>query len=412
MTQAEVVEQVIDIMHHDYSGYIDKKGWDNPEKLRAKVKNNDLSQKEFFLSVEEYLLDFGRKHLTLADKLAVDFARGFDVRRYGDSLFVTRVWDQEGIQVGDEITKLDDLTIKEFAEFHQSVLDETIERQRFEILLKRVSEVTLKDGSVVLLKESEKDDLADRDYSFKQLNDETCLIALPNFWDFAKMNAFMEEYASEFSKFENMIIDVRVNGGGKSAMFFKLLDYLFDKDTSFDEVDNKEDYRLWNLTERNTNFWGAAIKAVAENPAVDEKEQKLFYEMYQKIEANSGKGFTRLSFGGEEEDVIHGTEKPSKVIVMTDIYCGSSGDSFVETVNASPIVTSIGRNTWGMQDYTEVVSAEFEEFDLRYAGCKSALAGTPQGQDKTGVPVDIHIPWTPEHLKRDVDLETALEILG
>jgi len=30
---------------------------------------------------------------------------------------------------------------------------------------------------------------------------------------------------------------------------------------------------------------------------------------------------------------------------------------------------------------------------------------------RSGVPVDIHIPWTPEHCQRDVDLDVVMELI-
>lgn len=99
------------------------------------------------------------------------------------------------------------------------------------------------------------------------------------------------------------------------------------------------------------------------------------------------------------------------MLILTDENCGSSGDSFVEEMRYSSKVTVIGRPTAGINDYTDVCYQNYGDFRFEYPTKRSLRIDQGKGQMHTGVPVDIHIPWTPEHLERDVELETALQLI-
>ncbi|MDX8365465.1 hypothetical protein [Cytobacillus sp. IB215665] len=48
-------------------------------------------------------------------------------------------------------------------------------------------------------------------------------------------------------------------------------------------------------------------------------------------EKHQWKGFVKFDFSDFKElAIFSGAKSPNKIIILTDVYCGSSGDSFVE----------------------------------------------------------------------------------
>ena len=73
---------------------------------------------------------------------------------------------------------------------------------------------------------------------------------------------------------------------------------------------------------------------------------------------------------------------------------------------------TIGRATMGLNDYANLTSKIWAEgFELAYP--TSRLSRIDKGQGMTGVGIEpSHIPWTPEHLDVDIDMDRALDMLA
>ncbi|HDR5712239.1 TPA: peptidase, partial [Bacillus anthracis] len=109
---------------------------------------------------------------------------------------------------------------------------------------------------------------------------------------------------------------------------------------------------------------------------------------------------------------IHGRKSPSRVVILTDVTCGSSGDSFVEVAKKSLKVKVIGRPTAGLNDYSNLAVMEWADtFALYYPTSRLSIIDKGEGMSGIGIQPHIHIPWTPEHIQEDVDLNLALQLL-
>ena len=146
----------------------------------------------------------------------------------------------------------------------------------------------------------------------------------------------------------------------------------------------------------------------------DEQAQWFLNVFKREWERNRGKGFVEFDFGDMvSETFVKGSKHPSSVIVLADVFCGSSGDSFVEGVKKSSKVTVIGRATMGLNDYANLVSMHWEEgFELMYPSSRLSRIDNGQGMTGIGITPHIHIPWTPEHIKEDIDVKKAFELLA
>ncbi|MFP3441905.1 hypothetical protein R0K18_29645, partial [Pantoea sp. SIMBA_133] len=68
----------------------------------------------------------------------------------------------------------------------------------------------------------------------------------------------------------------------------------------------------------------------------DEETRRQIYMMMRELENHRGEGFVELNLSELEENLVFETKSgPNKVIILSDVFCGSSGDSFVETCKHS-----------------------------------------------------------------------------
>ena len=99
------------------------------------------------------------------------------------------------------------------------------------------------------------------------------------------------------------------------------------------------------------------------------------------------------------------------MFLLTDDRCASAGDSLSAELRCSPKVTVVGRPTAGANDYSNCCVQRYGDFSLQYPMSRSLLIDRGEGKLHRGEPVDVYIPWTPEHIERDVDLERVREML-
>lgn len=417
----EIFKEIVSITHHDYSGCIDKKGWDDPttylQTIEKLEKQGELTPVQFTEIVRDYLLDFKDNHMffkMISNNQTLNGV-GFQVKRYEDRLYITSTPQEIRVKKGQSILALDNMKVPELLIKYKKYLNEnTYEREKWDYVLLKSSNYTLIDENGVTktitlqkYKQSEYTPI----YSLKQYNKDTLLITLTDFANIEAINKLLDSHKNELNSFQNLIIDVRLNRGGSDDAFFNLLPYLFeDKEISlFDSSDTMQ----LNHTERNFHL---RMKEMEDYDSLDELS-KLFTNMFiQDLKKNYKKGFVTFDTSGLPKELqslkIHGRKSPSRVVILTDVTCGSSGDSFVEVATKSLKVKVIGRPTAGLNDYSNLAVMEWADtFALYYPTSRLSIIDKGEGMSGIGIQPHIHIPWTPEHIQEDVDLNLALQLL-
>lgn len=415
----KIFKEIVDIMHYDYAGCQDKQGCDRPEHFIEMFKGNDrMTDAEFKEIVEEYLLDFNDKHIHFMLENAEEEkpqTRGFKVRRYEDRLYVTEVDSENRLKLGMSIVSLGGKSILELKELHHRRLNENHnERENWTPLLMLYSEGEVEDENGT---RTFTFGLFDKKpyvptYSVEKMED----VVFITMTDFANPDAIVkmvEENKELLETTDKWIIDVRVNYGGSDSSFYPLLPYIMPEEGVELADNDSADRMLFNCTEASADrILPELEEALA---GTDDEQARWFLSVFKREwERNRGKGFIEFDFGDMVSDTfVKGMKHPSSIIVLTDVFCGSSGDSFVGVAKKSSKVTVIGRATMGLNDYANLVSAKWEEgFELMYP--TSRMGGIDKGKGMTGIGIapHIHIPWMPKHIEEDIDVMKALELLS
>ncbi|MGE8202956.1 S41 family peptidase [Heyndrickxia sp. NPDC080065] len=418
----EIFQEVVSITHHDYSGCLDKKGWDNPEQylkeIRILEEKKELTPTKFVEIVQDYLLDYKDHHMYFKLSSNSDEKRydiGFKVRRFDSSLFITEVGKETRVKKGQAIVSLDNIPILDLVNKHKrTLLENTAERERWSPILEQYNFCELVDEnghkSILELKKFEKDPYIPK-YTIEKLEEKILLMTLTDFSNPDAIVQLLNEYKEELDSCIQLIIDVRVNYGGSDSSYFSLLPYIFEDRLVNLNLEDGE-HMLINCTERTyeleTKYFKDALSEIE-----DEETRKIYSIFMREWEKNRGKGFVQFDFSDiEENTVIQGRTNPKDIIVLTDTTCGSSGDSFVEICKRSSKVTVIGRPTAGLNDYANLAIMKWNDlFELWYPTSRLSRIDKGEGMTGVGIKPNIYIPWTPKHIFEDIDLQEGIKLL-
>lgn len=412
----DIFDEIVDIMRNDYAGCIDKKGWDTPNKYRERIykleQQGQLNDYQFVNIVYDYLLDFQDPHLffiSTEDNSEANKDIGFKVRRFKNDLYVVDVSSEDRIRKGDKIVSLDGSSMTELDSLYKrELMGKPPERQKWEKIMEKHNLIRIENI------DNEYVDINLRLYEKKKytpihkvdiLNEETMLITLSDFISPEPIVELLKDNEQRLTNLKNLIIDVRNNHGGSDSSFSQLLPYIFPTGTTSINLKN---YKMdFNVTERTAELQKTLLHELQEKTE-DESFKETLRSMSQFFENNSGKGFVPID--SDDTFDIQGLEHPKKVVILSDIYCGSAGDIFVDFASSSDKVTIIGRETAGLNDYSNLLQKDWnDKFSLYYP--TSRMQYLDKEIKDNGVKPDIFLEWNPDHILKDIDMETALKFL-
>ncbi len=403
-TKEQIFEDIKQVLKHDYAGCHSKLHLNTPEQYEV---SNAMTNVEFEQIIKSYLLDFKDGHLGFRTKNSELPYRGFSVRRYENTLYVTEAPTETRLKKGDKIVAIDGEIIERAAERYQKLLvDELNERQQWRNVLCIANKVTVEvEGKLLELELGAYDKPAyNPSYECFPLNTETMYMKLMDFAQAEPIQKLVRENEYALSQCKNLIIDVRINNGGNDTFYFPLLKYIFDKQIAVQDLFNDESRMFTNYTERNCALMQTFMEDYLEQELAAEVEQNIKEEI-AKIHTYKGKGFVEND--DETDWLIEGGDFPRNIYVLADCFCASSGDTFAQNVKKSPKVKVIGRETMGIMKTFNVVTVDYGDFEFWY-GISTMDDKSPYHNG--GIHPDIYIPWTPQHLTEDVDLNYVLEL--
>lgn len=414
MTKLEIFDDVVSIMQNDSSTCKDKQGGD-VSYFRAQIAD-DMDDEKFLFIMRSYLATFGLTGHLIFYQTEGRGSVSFDVRRYRDALYVDNVAENSLFRVGDRIVEVEGIPVKEFAKKHAEFLyGETEERQapHWTPLLSFFREVTIEgeDGvrkhiPITLDARWKQGD----PYVCKKLRDDVVYLQLADFANEMQIQKLYQANEELLSGTPYLVIDVRRNGGGTDSAYYPLLRYCLPEGKSLDDLGLKEQGMEVNYTERNVKERLKFYSEYKEQAELPEETLALINSMEAEAKEHCGEGFVR-SLDDFTIPVKGEAAAPKHVYILTDCYCASTGDAFVENVSISPKVTVVGRPTLGILDYSNLNMITYGSYGFAYPTSRRTELDEGIHMMGRGVPVQVHVPWTLEHLTRDVDLEKVYELI-
>lgn len=388
----------------------------NPDAFREQL-NPDMEDEDFLYLVKSYLAGFGVvSHVSFGSHQAP--AKGFELRKNSGRLFVTSAAEGTGLKKGDEIIAVAGLGIDDFFRENQAVFVSAKEERQYldwAYLVKRSGCVdVVRDGRTISQQIGDADPgtLPDALFEARFLNENTYYMKMEDFAHEEEIQRLYDDLEANIEKIDHLIIDVRVNNGGSDSLYFPLLPYALPEGKGYDDVD-QEAYGMEILhTEANVDRRLAEFSSYLQTEGISEETKVLLEEMAGELRRNRGKGFVKYDSDNSYFAGVTGRKNaPEKVYILSDVTCGSSGDNFVSMMKQMPKVTVVGRPTLGILDYSNCVMLHFGKYYFLYPTSRSLAIDEGKGMNDVGVIPDIHIPWSEEHLQRDVDLDYVLSLI-
>lgn len=217
-----------------------------------------------------------------------------------------------------------------------------------------------------------------------QISDKTFLLRIPTFSGTQKkyIDSLITRYHNSIAKTENLIIDIRNNGGGSDGSFQKLLPYLYTNPIRTIGVD----YLSTPLNNKRMEF----IIGSGDFSAEDKEWAK---KGLQKLNANIGR-FVNLADDDKVEiykmDSI--TAYPKNIAILINENNGSTAEQFLLTAKQSRKVKLFGTTTAGVLDISNMYYVESPCKTLRLGYSLSKSRRIPgMAIDAKGIQPDYYI---------------------
>ena len=419
----EIFNDVVSIVTKDYSGFIDKEGWGRPEDCRAIIQKHidegSMTPTIFESVISEFLLDYKDAHMyfrLVGNSHGKVLDIGFEVRRFEDKLYVTSVGNEQRLKPGDAIISIEGMSISALAEKHRNQVEyygQGHEREVWKPIIMKYSRCTVLDskGKIFDLELSHYDPTPYiPQYSCESINESVVLIKLSDFSNSDAISKMIADNTDTINNAGGLIIDVRHNRGGSDSAYFKLLEYVFDREVNLKNMDNTP--MQINMTERNYNLRVNEFSKMIET-IEDQSTKDLLITFIKIMDKHKDQGLVEVNLLDLLPDtIIKGSDKPENIVVLTDVYCGSSGDAFVDIASKSKKVTIMGRPTAGVTDYSNLAVQRYDGgFVFMYPTSRNMDIDKGRGISGKGHLPHVYIPWSNEHINKDVDLDRAIEFI-
>ncbi|MGB3166492.1 MAG: S41 family peptidase [Alteraurantiacibacter sp.] len=223
---------------------------------------------------------------------------------------------------------------------------------------------------------------APQDFSLSRLSEETLLLRLPNFAAENRpvIEALLAEHHDLLTSTPNLVIDARYNNGGSDGSYAELMRYLYTRPIYSIGIEAL-------ASERNMNLMEQLLAEYRDNLSPD--TISYIENLIAEGRANPGSWVMPTEHGFSITTYPEILPFPKRVGILTE-GAGSSGDQFVIDSRSSRKVTTFGKPTAGIIDYSNVVSSALPSgnFEMSWPITRS-LRLPDEPFDNVGVQPDI-----------------------
>jgi len=218
---------------------------------------------------------------------------------------------------------------------------------------------------------------------YVKLSARTAWLRLPSFHDsvYPKLTAIMEEHKADLETIENLIIDVRNNGGGSDYVYGALMPLIYSRPVYGVGIQIK-------CSADNIASWEALLT----NPEIPAEQIEGLRKRVQEMRKHLGGYFTpQPSFDVEVRQEVR--LFPKKVALLIQ-GAGSSGEQFILEAMQSRKVTMFGKGpSAGVLDFANVRSFPLPSGRFEVGNPTSRSLRLPNFPvDPHGIAPDITIP--------------------
>jgi hypothetical protein len=221
------------------------------------------------------------------------------------------------------------------------------------------------------------------DAFYVKLSDRTAWLRLPSFQDSVHpiLTALIQQHRTDLESIENLIIDVRNNGGGSDYVYASITPFIYSRPIYTIGVQLK-------CSEDNIKGWQTLLS----DPEIPAEEVKVIRSRIDSMRRHLGGYFTpEPSFGVETMPEVKIFPKRIAVLIQG---AGSSGEQFILEAMQSRKVTLFGKGpTAGVLDFANVRSFSLPSGRFTVSNPTSRSLRLPGfSVDPHGIAPDITIP--------------------
>lgn len=217
---------------------------------------------------------------------------------------------------------------------------------------------------------------------FKQIGQNTNYLRIPSFAYDKKdeIKELIRKHFDDLTNTENLIIDLRGNGGGSDESFFPLISLIYTNPVV-----------SMGIERLSSEINNKSFKEELDFTQMSKDDADWYKEKLSELENNIGKFIDTegVKFRTNMRDTVY--EKPANVSVIIDKYCASSTEEFLLMARQSKKVKLFGHPTSGALDVSnlnEIISPT-NDFRLYYGMTKSIRENYKI--DDTGIQPDFYL---------------------
>lgn len=406
--------------------------------LAKASRNAHADVDQFLLAARQYLSTAGAKtcKVTCHDPNYAEYDLGFRVKRHENFLYVTEARQETRLAPGMRIVAAGmnriDFLLKDLGA--DVFWGRGSDREDWDLAMRMFDDIDVfpGDGHVMRL-DLRRYPVETPDPEFTtRVQDGAVVARVDDLSQADKVAQVASEAEASLAKqgaAGKLVIDLRhCAGAADPASYLALLPLLVDTEVDAKQV--VDDVELFTVYSKNN---AAALIADIERvrPALDEAGLSMADELCADIRAKADEVLARkrtthvmaerlrmaelpevLPSPFADERVVPDANAPRLACILLDSDTGEGAERLAQAVMGMERVRLVGRATKGWIDYANYLTSELEGIDctFTYPISRTKANHDGQGYERTGLPLDVHVPFTPEECTHDTILEAALKL--
>lgn len=419
--------------------------WGDPSScgnsLAKASRDAKADPEQFVLAVRQLVATAGASAtctLSCADPSWHETTLGFEAKRVQDVLYVTRVDQETRLAPGMRIVAVGENKV---ADLVSGIGPDVFggrgtDRESWDLTLRMFDDIDVfpGDGHVERLDLrryplSEKTSASSSAIEARLLRPDVELVRVGTLADPARLRTVLAEASEDISGARRLIVDLRgCEGDADPGALLALFPLLCDGDCLASDVMGAREVwtiyskanveRLTSLLERARDrapeqareqaqaiIDGIRAKGdevlAAKRATLDQQERRRLSEVVESMPSPF-----------LDERVSVSAQATSDVVLLVDETCGVGAERLAQAVMGMRKVRLVGRATTGAADFDNYLTAEYPDVlsTFTYPISRSDACHEGRGIAATGLPLDVHVPFSPQECTSDAILQAALEL--